>query len=94
MFTLTQVTQIFGDCTAGYRVDLDKEYTVSEFINEVLKKEPSEWGYFKIKNTGVRTEYRHGKILENNFDNDTLSAKIISMTAHGGYSNMDYSIII
>ncbi len=94
MFTLTQVTQTFGDCTAGYRVDLDKEYTVSEFINEVLKKEPNEWGYFKIKNTGVRTEYRYGKILENNFDNDTLSAKIISMTAHGGYSNMDYSIII
>lgn len=94
MFTRTQITQTFGDCTAGYRVDLYKEYTVSEFINEVLKKEPNEWGDFIIKNTGVRTEYKYGKIVENNFDNYTLSAKIVSIKAHGGWSNMDYIIII
>lgn len=94
MFSLTQITPTFGDCTAGYRVDLDKEYTVSEFINEVLKKEPNEWGYFKIKNTREKVEYRHGEILNNNFDNEILSARIISISAHGGWSNMDYLIII
>ena len=26
MFTLTQTTRTGGDCTAGYRVNLDKEY--------------------------------------------------------------------
>lgn len=77
-----------------HRVDLDKEYTVSEFINEVLKKEPNEWGYFKIKNTRETVEYRHGEILNNNFDNEILSARIISISAHGGWSNMDYLIII
>ena len=44
MFSLTQITPTFGDCTAGYRVDLDKEYTVSEFINEVLKKRAKRMG--------------------------------------------------
>lgn len=94
MFTLTQVTQTFGDCTAGYRVDLDKEYTVSEFINEVLKEKPNEWGYFEIKRFMLKAEYRHGEIIESDFDENILSAKILSVAATGGWSRMDYIIII
>lgn len=94
MFTLTQVTQTFGDCTAGYRVDLYKEYTVSEFINEVLKEKPNEWGYFEIKRTMSKAEYRYGEIIENDFDENILSAKILSVAATGGWSRMDYIIII
>lgn len=36
MFTLTQCSPTFGDCTARYRVDLDKEYTLEEFIDAIL----------------------------------------------------------
>ncbi|WP_443683882.1 hypothetical protein [Phocaeicola plebeius] len=94
MFSLTQITPTFGDCTAGYRVDLDKEYTVSEFINEVLKKEPNEWGYFKIKKNGMMSEYRYGELLENNFDNEILSAKVSHISASGGWTRMDYYLTI
>lgn len=94
MFTLTQVTQIFGDCTAGYRVDLDKEYTVSEFINEVLREKTNEWGSFEIKRFMLKAEYRHGEIIESDFDENILSAKILSVAATGGWSRMDYIIII
>lgn len=94
MITLTQVTPTGGDCTAGYRVDLDKEYTVSEFIEEVLERFSNEWGYFYIKNIFTRIEYRYGKLIDNIIEGNILSAKIVSVTASGGYSRMDYNIII
>lgn len=94
MITLTQVTPTGGDCTAGYRVDLDKVYTVSEFIEEVLKRFSNEWGYFRIMNIFTRIEYRSGKLIENRLEGNVLSAKIVSVTASGGWGNMDYKIII
>ena len=94
MITLTQVTPTGGDCTAGYRVDLDKEYTVSEFIEEVLQRFSNEWGYFCIKNLFTRIEYRSGKLIENMIEGNVLSAKIVSVTANGGWSSMDYNIIV
>ena len=36
MFTLIQCTPTRGDCTAGYEVDLDKAYTLQEFIDAIL----------------------------------------------------------
>lgn len=36
MFSLTRTTPVGGDCTAGYHVNLDKEYTLQEFIDAVL----------------------------------------------------------
>ena len=36
MFTLIQCTPTRGDCIAGYEVDLDKEYTLQEFIDAIL----------------------------------------------------------
>lgn len=33
----------FGDCCCSYDVALDKEYTVEEFQQEVLKEKPEEW---------------------------------------------------
>lgn len=36
MFTLTQCTPTSYDCIAGYRVELDKEYTLQGFIDAIL----------------------------------------------------------
>ena len=36
MFSLTITAMVGGDCTAGYRVNLDKEHTLQEFIDAVL----------------------------------------------------------
>lgn len=33
MFKMLQSTPVGGDCTCGYNVELDKEYTVAEFID-------------------------------------------------------------
>ena len=48
MFTLIQCTPTRGDCTAGYEVDLDKEYTLQEFIDAILTNKKDEWGEIKI----------------------------------------------
>ena len=36
MFRLIPTTSVGGDCTCGYKVVLDKPYTVGEFIQTVL----------------------------------------------------------
>ena len=36
MFTLIRCTPTRGDCIAGYEVDLDKVYTLQEFIDAIL----------------------------------------------------------
>lgn len=48
MFTITQCTPTGGDCTAGYRVCLDKEYTLQEFVDTILTN--------KKKTSGARSK--------------------------------------
>lgn len=94
MFQLKQAGPVWGDCTAPYEVILDKEYLVREFIEEVLERK-REWGYIGIKTDNPfrclgepKCEYRYGQLL------GTLpgymSRKIKSVTAHGGWSCMNY----
>ena len=54
MFSLTQVTPVGGDCCAGYKVNLDKEYTVSEFIKSVLENRKMNGATLKSKTRGLR----------------------------------------
>ena len=94
MFTLTQATPTGGDCTAGYDVKFSNEYTVRELIEEVLKTHPGEWGYFQLKNVGVRTEYRYGRLVKQKFADVLLDSKIVKAYASGGWSRMDYYLTI
>lgn len=95
MIKLKQNTKTFGDSTAGYLVILDKEYTVDEFVNEVLTK--NEWGYIGIyyenmhwfESGNPKCEYKWNKLISK-LPDDILNKKISSVTAHGGWSNMDY----
>lgn len=103
MFRLIKKGKERGDCTAPYEVELDKEYTVLEFIQTVLSNNPNEWGYIGIKSNdkdGIifgkpKCEYSYGKILGGietlpllflEFLND----KVLSVSADGGWSRMDY----
>lgn len=95
MFRLIQSTPESGDCTCGYKVLLDKEYTVKEFVDTVLSERNKEWGYIGIYNPSdffenTRIEYKHGEIKSEKFGNDILSKKIMSASASGGWSRMDY----
>jgi len=97
MIKLTQNTPTGGDCTAGYAVTLDKEYTVCELVNEILTRK--EWGYIRICNEGqVRfecgspnCEYRQDKLLTE-MSSEVLNMKVKSVMASGGWSRMDYII--
>lgn len=49
MFKLEQIGETHTDETTNFKVVLDKPYTVSSFIDTVLKN-TSDWGYIGIKN--------------------------------------------
>lgn len=100
MFTLTQTTPTGGDCTAGYRVNLDKEYTLQEFIDAVLANK-GEWGGIKIAKRNCAwynypcIGYRYGKITsEPNIPEGVYSYKVKSVNANGGWSNMNYIVTL
>lgn len=99
MINLKQRTRTFQDCTAGYEIHLTKQYTVKEFIDEVLTKD--EWGVISISdgteawyNSGTPlVEYKRGNLL-NKMPDEYLDKVIIKATAFGGYSNMDYKLMV
>lgn len=85
-----------GDCTAPYSVTKYKATTVKEFIDEVIKEYPEEWGYFSINSDIVLNEntceYRYGSLLSDFPDKSVLDKKIEYVDSSGGWSRMDYII--
>lgn len=101
MFTLTQCTPTGYDCTAWYRVNLDKEYTLQEFIDTVLTNKKGEWGGIKIIKRNCPwynypcIGYQHGNITSKpNIPEKVFGYKAKSVTAHGGWSAMDYIVAL
>jgi hypothetical protein len=97
MFSLVQVTNIARDGTCGYVVELEKQYTVQEFIETILSQCTNEWGYVGIKCPpyvfgNPRLEYKYGKITTKPFNDDVLDKTIEKVTASGGWTRMDYII--
>lgn len=92
MFQLALCGSCRGDATAPYKVILDKEYAVSEFMKTVCER-VYEWGYIGIKSENSFfgdpfCEYGYGKLfgtLPGFMDKKVKSAK-----ADGGWSRMDY----
>ena len=98
MFKFKQRTPVAGDCTCGYDITLDKDYTVGEFIETVLKEKDKEWGYIGIAAKGEwfgkpNCEYRRGKLISEQMKEDYLNKKVKEVTASGGWSRMDYLIV-
>ena len=96
MIRYIQTAPTASDCTAPYDVQLDREYTVAEFIEAVLKQNPREWGKFGIFNKErffghPSCEYRDGELTEFMPD-DILKRKIVKVKADGGWSLMNYLI--
>lgn len=100
MFTLIQTTPTGSDCTTGYMVKLDKIYTLKEFIDAVLSNQ-NEWGRIIIATGDAKYSvdypqigYKKGKLtnIPSNITKNIIQHKVLSAIAHGGYSNMDYTI--
>ena len=90
----------YGDCCSDYDVVLDHEYTIEEFIKEVLSDRANEWGTFYVstdlKNIFVacldKCEYKYGKIIKDLTKQDTCKMKTVHIKANGGYTSMNYYI--
>ena len=98
MFKMESCSSVGGDCTCSYNVSLDKEYTVNEFIETVLKEKKNEWGYINIFFSDYYDrykicEYKYGEIISI-ANEEYLNKKVIGVTASGGYSRMDYELLI
>ena len=96
MFRMYSAGAVRGDCTAPYNIELDKAYTVNEFVHEVLTKK--EWGYIGIYCKGEffgkpKCEYNHGRLLYT-LPNNVLNKKVVKAQADGGWSRMDYVLWI
>lgn len=101
MFTMHQTTPTAGDCTAGYSVTLDKEYTIEEFIQAILTNKSKDCGSITIyrKDKTFHTYYRaggcgykHGVLTSKDIRNKYLTKKVESVKAHGGWYLMDYNV--
>lgn len=93
----TQIGETMGDETTPYEVTEQKSRTVREFIEEVLKEKPQDWGYISVGKhfnqdgaIGV-CEYRYGKLVTEMSAN-ALDVEIKKISACGGWSRMDYTI--
>lgn len=94
MIKFKQVSKEYGDCTADYEVILDKQYTVREFVSFVLSQK-DEWGEIQIYDPDKswldydKYEYRYGN-LNDDIPSEIMGKKIISVSARGGWTAMDY----
>lgn len=86
----TQASQIAGDETALYDVEPNRQCTLGDIVDYAVKN-TREWGYIYALGFG-RVEYRWGKLLDDNFADDLLIREVEKLTAHGGWSNMDYRV--
>lgn len=83
-----------SDCTNLYKVSLDKEYTVQEFLDEAFSIRKNEWGSISIYNKEIKIgcSYSKSQIPYIQIPKDVLTKKIKDVSATGGWSNMNYDI--
>ena len=102
MFRLIQTSDTRGDCTASYDVQLDKEYTVKEFLETVLTQKADEWGAFylmvrskKLFWQNPSCEYKNGNRVGPAWASILTrygSRRIVRACSDGGWTRMDYYI--
>ena len=85
----------FGDCTSAYGVYFPEDMTVWEFITTAIQENTNEWGVFSLGVfSPILVEYKYGAY--NLRDEEHLMRikdfHIEKVSAHGGWSNMDYYI--
>lgn len=86
-------------CTVEYRVWLDKEYTLQEFVDAILTNKKDERGKISIvkRNSPWHRypyiEYQDGNITnKSNIPEKVFGYKVKSVTASGGWTAMDYIV--
>lgn len=75
----------------GY-IEFDRIYTVGEFMKEALENYPAISGTFCIDGTSLEAQYRRGKLIDKEFPEDILNAKIAAVSFYTGWNKADYVI--
>ena len=92
MFKLIRVFPTHASPYVGGYVDFDRQYTVGEFIEETLKKNPAISGSFVVDATSLVAHYRKGKLLNEDFPEKVLKARIAAVSFYAGWNKADYVI--
>ena len=92
MFKLIQMRPEGSDCTAPYKVVLNGDYTVEQFILDVLLDE-REFGSIYTPGHEKICDYSHGNLLTP-VTNEYRKLKVTSARAHGGWGCMDYTLTL
>ena len=91
-----------GDGTNAYKIVLEKECTVKEFIATILSFYSDEWGYIGIENKTEpflgkpKIEYSKGKLIGTiaELERMPLDSKIISIGVWYTWTSTDYVLKI
>lgn len=92
-----------GDQCYGYKLRMERPCTVREFIEEILRQRPGEWGAFEITPladygyyTGreLRVEFEKGGKLKNSIPEAAAGKLVQKAKARGGWTAMDYFVAI
>ena len=100
LFHMYQSTPVGGDCTCAYRVRLNAQCTVRELIEDIMRERPNEWGFIEVKRYKAFNNKYDRVISFKNGEYDTsnisevLDEIVESVSASGGWSNMDWNINI
>lgn len=92
MFELIRVFPTHASPYVGGYVDFDRQYTVGEFIEEALEKYPAISGSFVVDATSLVAYYRKGKLLNEEFPEKVLKARISAVSFCTGWNKADYVI--
>ena len=98
MIKLIQTGGPYSDCTSFFDVKFDRPYTIGELIKEMYGEDSDSWGYVRIMNgrrwwDGIDIcFYRFG--WEKPCPPEYLDCTIESATAHGGWSRLDFNVIL
>ena len=86
----------FGDECSMYNVSFSTGSTVHQFIKEMLKQYPKEWGEIYIcgfDKPAATYKRKRCLILKDTYE-QSKDKKIVKILGHGGWSNMDYQLIL
>lgn len=85
-----QISKTFSDETAHFAVSDYKATTIGEFVDEVLKENPKEWGKIEVVG-GYECEYRYGELLSE-LPEMIMGWHISEIKGYGGWGMMNYII--
>lgn len=93
-FRLVETGGPYGDCTCSYDVIFRSPMTLGEFI-AALPHDEREWGCVRAEHHKV-AEYKRGTtvIMDSIYYFCNLNRVVVSATANGGWSLMDYWVVL